>query len=317
MRKDIAGLCVGASALVGLGLSGFSASAWEPTKPIEIVVPAGAGGATDQMARMIQAAVQKNNLMKQPMVVTLKPGASGAEGLMYMKASEGDPNKFIITSSVIYTLPFSAKIPFNWRDLTPVSIIAFDQFVLWTNSQLPYKTVKEFIEGAKAAKPPFKMGGTGSKREDHILTAFMEIKTGAKLVYLPYKSGGEAATQLVGNHTQGNVNNPSENIEVWRANQVRALCLFDDERISYKSKVTETHVLERHSDVQGRRPGHGIQHDPRHLHSAQDQPGAGGVLRRPVQEAGADAGIQGVPREAGPEALHARRRRHGQVPREG
>ena len=49
-----------------------SAFAWEPTKPVEIVVAAGAGGASDQMARMMQAAIQKNNLMKQPMVVSLK-----------------------------------------------------------------------------------------------------------------------------------------------------------------------------------------------------------------------------------------------------
>ena len=83
------------------------------------------------------------------------------------------------------------------------------------------------------------MGGTGSKREDQVLTVFMEKKTGAKFAYLPYKSGGEAATQLVGNHTASNVNNPSENLEVWRAGQVRALCVFDKERIPYKAKVTD------------------------------------------------------------------------------
>src|SRR4051795_8572541 len=212
-------------------------AAWEPTKPVEIVVAAGAGGASDQMARMMQAAIQKNNLMKQPMVVSLKGGASGAEALMYMKSSSGDPHKVLIAYSLIYMLPLSAKIPFNWRELSPVSVIALDQFVLWTNSQLPYKTVKEFADAAKSANPPFKMGGTGSKREDHVLTVFLEKKTGAKFAYLPYKSGGEAATQLVGNHTQSNVNNPSENLEVWRAGQVRPLCVFDKERIQYKHKV--------------------------------------------------------------------------------
>src|SRR6266436_2454493 len=212
-------------------------AAWEPTKPVEIVVAAGAGGASDQMARMMQAAIQKNNLMKQPMVVSLKGGASGAEALMYMKSSAGDPHKTLIAYSLIYMLPLSAKIPFNWRELTPVSVIALDQFVLWTNAQLPYKTVKEFADAAKTASPPFKMGGTGSKREDHVLTVFLEKKTGAKFAYLPYKSGGEAATQLVGNHTAANVNNPSENLEVWRAGQVRPLCVFDKERIDYKTKV--------------------------------------------------------------------------------
>ena len=216
------------------------ALAWEPTKPVEIVVAAGAGGASDQMARMIQAAVQKNNLMKQPVVVSLKGAASGAEALIYMKSSDGDSNKVLIAYSLIYMLPLSAKIPFNWRELTPVAVIAMDQFVLWDNAGKPYKNVKEFIDAAKASSSPFKMGGTGSKREDQVLTVFMEKRTGAKFVYLPYKSGGEAATQLVGNHIDANVNNPSENLEVWRAGQVRPLCVFDKERISYKSKVTET-----------------------------------------------------------------------------
>jgi putative tricarboxylic transport membrane protein len=220
-------------------LAAMPAHAWEPTKPVEIVVAAGAGGASDQMARMMQAAIQKNKLMSQPMVVSLKGGASGAEALMYMKSGSGDPHKVLIAYSLIYMLPLSAKIPFNWRELTPVSVIALDQFVLWDNTTLPYKNVKEFVAAAKAASQPFKMGGTGSKREDHVLTVFMEKRTGAKFAYLPYKSGGEAATQLVGNHTQSNVNNPSENLEVWRAGQVRALCVFDKERMQYKAKVTD------------------------------------------------------------------------------
>jgi tripartite-type tricarboxylate transporter receptor subunit TctC len=235
---------------LALMLASATSLAWEPTKPVEIVVAAGAGGASDQMARMMQSAIQKNKLMNQPMVVSLKGGASGAEALMYMKASEGDPNKVLVAYSLIYMQPLAAKIPFNWRDLTPVAIIAMDQFVLWDNVTLPYKSGKEFVAAAKAADPPFKMGGTGSKREDHVLTVFMEKKTGAKFAYLPYKSGGEAATQLVGNHTASNVNNPSENLEVWRAGQVRALCVLTG-MIAYKSSHRH-HVVERHPHVKER-----------------------------------------------------------------
>jgi len=212
-------------------------AAWEPVKPVEIVVAAGPGGASDQMARMMQAAIQKNGLMKAPMVVSLKGGASGAEALMYMKETTGDPYKVLIAYSLIYMLPLSAKIPFDWHELTPVAVIALDQFVLWDNTTLPYKNVNEFIAAAKAANPPLKMGGTGSRREDQVLTVFIEKATGARFAYLPYKSGGEAATQLVGNHTASNVNNPSENLEVWRAGQVRPLCVFDSERIGYTAKV--------------------------------------------------------------------------------
>ncbi len=238
MKRHTARLGRLACALAALAAAPAHA-AWEPSKPVEIVVAAGAGGASDQMARMMQAAIQKNNLMKQPVVVSLKGGASGAEALIYMKSSAGDPNKVLIAYSLIYMLPLTAKIPFNWRDLTPVSVIALDEFILWTNTQGGYKTVKEFSDAARKANPQFKMGGTGSKREDHVLTVFLEKKTGAKFAYLPYKSGGEAATQLVGDHTQANVNNPSENLEVWRAGQVRPLCVFSKERIGYKGKVTE------------------------------------------------------------------------------
>src|SRR6201987_4800286 len=168
-------ICLGAGAALAIALATVPAVAWEPNKPVEIVVAAGAGGASDQMARAMQAAGQKKNPIKQPMVVSLKGGASGAEALIYMKSSEGDPNKVLIAYSLIYMLPLSAKIPFNWRDLTPASVIALDQFVLWDNVAGP-KSVKEFIAAAKAASSPFKMGGTGSKREDHVLTVFMETK---------------------------------------------------------------------------------------------------------------------------------------------
>src|SRR5262245_17031068 len=94
--KTAGRLSTAAAAALTTALSSVPAMAWEPTKPVEIVVAAGAGGASDQMARMMQAAIQKNNLMKQPMVVSLKGGASGGEALMYMKSSDGDPHKVLI-----------------------------------------------------------------------------------------------------------------------------------------------------------------------------------------------------------------------------
>jgi len=158
---------------------------------------------------------------------------------MDMKASEGNANKLLIASSLIYMLPLSAKLPFNWRELTPVSVVAMDQFVLWDNVDGP-KTVKEFIAAAGAAQPPFRMGGTGIYREDQVLSVLVERNTGAKFSYVPFRSGGEAAVQLVDKHIDSNVNNPSENLDVWRDGKVRPLCVFDKERIAYPAKVTAT-----------------------------------------------------------------------------
>jgi tripartite-type tricarboxylate transporter receptor subunit TctC len=214
-------------------------AAWEPTKPVEVVVPAGAGGASDQMARTIQGIIVKHQLMKQPMLILNMGGASGAEGQMDVKGSKGNPHKLMVAFSAIYTLPIAVNLPFSWRDLNPVAMIALDEFVLWDNAEAPYKTTQQFLAAVKAAPPgTFKMGGTGSKREDQIITVAIEKAAGVKFSYIPYTSGGQAATQLVGKHTDSNVNNPSENIAQWRAGQVRALCVFADHRMPFKEKIT-------------------------------------------------------------------------------
>jgi tripartite-type tricarboxylate transporter receptor subunit TctC len=217
------------------------AMAWEPTKPVEFIVPAGTGGGADQMARLIQGIIVKNKLMKETMIVSNKAGGAGAEGFLGMKEAKGDPHKIVITLSNLFTTPMATGVPFNWKDLTPVSMLALDQFVLWVNAESPYKTAKEYIAAVKAAGPlKFKMGGTGSKQEDQILTVGIEKATGTKFIYIPYQGGGAVAVQLVGKHVDSTVNNPIEAVAQWRAGSLRPLCVFDDTRMPYKAKVTAT-----------------------------------------------------------------------------
>jgi putative tricarboxylic transport membrane protein len=155
-----------------------------------------------------------------------------------VKASQNNPHKIIITLSNLFTTPLATGIPFNWKDLTPVAMLALDEFVLWVNAKSPYKTAKEYIEAVKAAPPnQFKMGGTGSKQEDQIITAAIEQQTGIKLTYVPYKGGGDVAAQLVGGHVSSSVNNPIEAVAQWRAGELKPLCVFDSKRIELKQPI--------------------------------------------------------------------------------
>ena len=224
-----------------LAFAPVASAAWEPTKSVEFVVPAGTGGGADQMARLIQAIVAKNNLMKQPMVVVNKGGGAGAEGFLEIKGAKGDAHKIIITLSNLFTTPLATGVPFNWKDLTPVSMLALDQFVLWVNAETTYKTSKEYIDAVRAAGPnKMKMGGTGSRQEDQIITVAIEKQAKVKFIYIPFKGGGDVAVQLVGKHIDSSVNNPIEAVAQWRGGKLRPLCVFDDERMPYKQKVTET-----------------------------------------------------------------------------
>ena len=231
---------VAAAAMLSLQVAA-PAFAWEPTKPVEFVVPAGTGGGADQMARLMQGIVIKHKLMKEPLIVVNKSGGAGAEGFLAVKEAKGDPHKIIITLSNLFTTPMATGVPFNWKDMTPVGMMALDQFVLWVNANDPYKNAKDYLAAVKAAGPnKYKMAGTGSKQEDQIITVGLEKATGTKFIYVPFKGGGEVAVQLVGGHVNSTVNNPIEAVAQWRAGTLRALCVFDDERMPFKAKVTET-----------------------------------------------------------------------------
>ena len=235
LRTTVAAVSAAAFAL----FSQAASAAWEPTKPVEFVVPAGTGGGADQMARFLQGIVAKHQLMKQPLIVVNKSGGAGAEGFLDVKGSKGDPHKIVITLSNVFTTPLATGVPFNWRDLTPVSMLALDEFVLWVNAESPYKTAKEFLDAVKA-KPDnsFKMGGTGSKQEDQIITVMLEKTTGKKMTYVPFKGGGDVAVQLVGKHIDSTVNNPIEAESHWRAGKLRALCVMDKEKMPYPNKLS-------------------------------------------------------------------------------
>ena len=240
MKHPVRNFCLGTALALAaaVGLAAPTQAAWEPTRPVEFIVPAGTGGGADQMARVIQGIVTKHNLMKQPFVVINKSGGAGGEGFLDVKTARGNPHKIIITLSNLFTTPLATGIPFNWKDMTPVAMLALDEFVLWVNAEKPYKSVKEYIDAVKAAPPgTFKMGGTGSKQEDQIITEAIQKAANVKFTYIPFRGGGEVAVQLVGNHVDSTVNNPIEAVAQWRGGKVRPLCVFDGKTLDYKDKV--------------------------------------------------------------------------------
>ena len=227
--------------------------------------------------------------MKQPMVVSLKGGASGAEALMYMKSSEGDPNKVLIAYSLIYMLPLAAKIPFNWRDLTPVSVIAMDQFVLWDNTTLPYKNgegVRRRRQGRRSAVQDgrHRLEARGSRphrvhgKEDRREVRLPALQVGRRGRDPARRQSHRVQRQQSFGESRGLARRAGP-----RAVRVRQ----GTDRL--QDQGHRHPVVERHPHVQGRRARRAVPDAARHVPSRQGHARADGVLRRPVQEADADA----------------------------
>jgi putative tricarboxylic transport membrane protein len=216
-----------------------AAQAWEPSAPVELVVPAGTGGGADQMARFIQEMVKKHNLMVQPLNVVNKSGNSGAEGLLDVKAARGNPHKLIITLSNLFTTPLATGTKFVWSDITPVQMLALDQFVLWVNARSSYRSPYDVLEALRTLPPgALKLGGTGSKQEDQLISVLLETAAGARITYVPLKGGGDVARVLAAGDVDLTVNNPIEAEKLWREGKVRPLCVFDGGKLAYYEKVT-------------------------------------------------------------------------------
>jgi len=232
MKKfTISMLSIGVATGVGLGATVMTTAAvaeWQPRKPVEFVIMAGKGGGADKLARLIQGLIEKHKFSPKPFIPVNKGGGSGAEALQYLKSKAGDPHIIMATLNSYYTTPLrQPKLGVDIKEFTPITRMAEDTFQLWVNSDTNIKSVDDYVKAVKAAgKAGWKMGGTGKGAEDSLVTAMLEKKFGFEVTYIPYKGGGKVAKELIGNHINSTVNNPSEQVGFWDAGKSRPLASF-------------------------------------------------------------------------------------------
>jgi tripartite-type tricarboxylate transporter receptor subunit TctC len=193
------------------------------------------------MARLLAELIAKHKLMKQPVQVVNRAGNSGAEGLLDVKAARGNPHKLIITLSNLFTTPLATGTDFRWTDLTPVKMLAQDQFLLWVRADSAVRTPSELMSQMRQApRGSLRFGGTGSKQEDQLVSVLLETAAAARVSYVPLKGGGDVARALAAGEVDMTVNNPIEGEKLWREGKLRPLCVFDSRPLDYRDKITAT-----------------------------------------------------------------------------
>ena len=237
LTRSTIGGALGAFALAlaaGSLASPRSAYAWEPKKPIDLVIMAGKGGGTDRMARLMQSVIEKYKLSSKPIVPNNKPGGSGAEALVHLKNTKGlnANHTIMVTLNSFYTTPMRRpNLQVDSLSFAPIGRMAEDIFLLWVHKDAGVNSFDEFVAAAKAKGNDWIMAGTGKGQEDQLLTDFLNRTYGLKMKYVPYNSGGRVARELVSKHANSTVNNPSEALRFYEAGTVKALAAFTPNRI--------------------------------------------------------------------------------------
>ena len=235
----------GATALAVTTFSG-AANAWEPRKPIDFVIMAGAGGGADQIARFIQSVAEKNDMTPRPLIPNNKGGGSGAEALIALNGTNDPDYTILVTLNSFFTTPLrQEELGIDIMDFTPIAMMGVDPFVLWVHEERGIDSFEGWQEAVKEADGEWVMGGTGKGQEDSLVTTWLEQNYDLTMKYIPYSGGGDVAKDLAGQQIMSSVNNPSEARGFFQNGDVVPLVSFSDERLELVSEVPTVKELDK------------------------------------------------------------------------
>lgn len=170
-----------------------------PNKPIRLIVPFTPGGVTDTSGRVVADYLGRR--LGQQVIVDNKPGASGNIGMALAKDAPADGYTLVLgfDGTMVINPHVFAKVPFDTlKDYTPIGKIGNATLLLVANPDVPVKNLAEVIESSKSKSGGYSYGTSGTGGTPHIAGELLKMKTGANLVHVPYKGGGQALTDVVG-----------------------------------------------------------------------------------------------------------------------
>ena len=229
-RKLLA-LAVGFTVMAALPLGAIAQSAADyPNKPIELVVPFGAGGGTDVLARVVAEAAKKHS--SQPITVLNKPGATGGIGLSEVAAAKPDGYKIAMVTVEMAIIPHMGIAKFSpENDFTPLVRLNADPVVLTVSADSPWKTIEDLVDAAKKSKDPLKFGNAGTGGVSHLAAAALQQKIGTTFTHVPFQGNAPAVVSLLGGHIDAVNASPSEVFAFVQSGKLRALAVLADQRI--------------------------------------------------------------------------------------
>jgi tripartite-type tricarboxylate transporter receptor subunit TctC len=200
-----------------------------PTRAIRLVVPFGAGGGTDNLARIVEPLVSK--ALGQPIVIENRPGGGSTIGMDQVAKSAPDGYTLVMVDSSIAVNPSLKPLPYDTlNDFAPVSLLATAPVILMAHPKVPAKTLSEFVALAKASPGKFNYASGGNGASTHLGGELLKLVAAIDIVHVPYKGTGPAMNDLIGGHVDVMFSGISSARPYIDAGTLRALAVTGDTR---------------------------------------------------------------------------------------
>lgn len=200
-------------------------------KTIRIVVPYSSGGTSDILARALAGKVGES--LGATVVVDNKPGANGVLGSDIVAKSAPDGLTLLLTDigGITSAPALGAKLPFDpQKDLAPVTMIAYSPHLAVVNASLPIKSLAELVTASKAKAGSFSVATVGAGSAPHLAAALFAARAGVDWVFVPYKGGSQALTDVVAGHAPVMFNGMLATMPMVKSGQLRLLAVSSDKR---------------------------------------------------------------------------------------
>ena len=223
-------------------------SAWadnHPTKPVELVVPAAAGGGSEALGRTFAEVLKK--YFPQPLTVNNRTGASGSIGMADVLNSRPDGYKVSMVVTELVILPHLDTIKFTHDDFALVARLNADPAAITVRADAKWNTVEEFLADARSRPDEVKVGNAGPGSIWHVAAAGVEEKTGVKFSHIPFQGAAPAIVSLLGGHIDAVTVSPAEVAANVRSGKLRMLAVMAEQRVRAFDKVPT--MKERNIDL--------------------------------------------------------------------
>lgn len=214
-------------------LNALAQSPWRPSKAVEIILPTAAGGANDQMARLIQKSLQDLKLVTTPIVVMNKAGGNQTLGAVYLRQNAKDPHYLLYSTSTVFTAHITGLVQQNYTDLAPIALLMTEYSVFSVRPDSPIKNIKEMLAKLKADPQSIAFGVVSRGGSNHIALSQIAKFAGVdprQLKVIVFKTNVESYLGVVGGHIHAVASSASAALPFLQQGTARILAVAAPQR---------------------------------------------------------------------------------------